>query len=74
MSHVLASRMSSRPMGWCEENIDKMSRLRAYNKTGRSMLELVRFQKVELEEEKLNIKKQLFSKLINKEQMIFMNQ
>lgn len=50
VSHVLASRMSSRPMGWCKENIDKMSRLRAYKKNGGSMLELVRFQKEKVEE------------------------
>lgn len=50
VSHVLASRMSSRPMGWCKENIDKMSRLRAYKKNGGSMLGLVRFQKEKMEE------------------------
>ena len=30
VSHVLASRMSSRPMGWSRTGADKMAQLRAY--------------------------------------------
>ena len=30
VSHVLSSRMSSRPMGWSRKGADQMSRLRAY--------------------------------------------
>lgn len=48
VSHVLASRMSSRPMGWSVTGGDKMSRLRAYHLNGGNMLELVRYQKQEL--------------------------
>lgn len=44
-SHVLSSRMSSRPMGWSKKGVDKMSRLRAYWWNGNSMLELVRYQR-----------------------------
>lgn len=29
VSHVLSDRLSSRPLGWCKQNIDNMSRLRA---------------------------------------------
>lgn len=49
VSHVLASRMSSRPMGWSKKGVDKMSRLRAYRWNGRNMLDLVRYQREPLE-------------------------
>lgn len=45
ISHVLAERMSSRPMGWCKKGADRMGRLRAYYWNGGDMLELVRYQK-----------------------------
>ena len=48
VSHILASRMSSRPMGWCRIGADKMAHLRAYYYNGGDMLELVRKQKQEL--------------------------
>ncbi len=44
VSHVLSSRMSSRPMGWSRLGADKMARLRAYHWNGGNMLELVRSQ------------------------------
>lgn len=44
VSHVLSSRMSSRPMGWSVKGAAKMCRLRAYYMNGGDMLELVRFQ------------------------------
>ncbi len=45
ISHVLAERMSSRPLGWCKTGADRMGRLRAYYWNGGDMLELVRYQK-----------------------------
>ena len=48
VSHVLSSRMSSRPMGWSVQGASKMSQLRAYFLNGGDMLELVRYQKKEL--------------------------
>lgn len=48
VSHVLSSRMSSRPMGWSRRGIDKMAHLRAYHWNGGDMLELVRQQEREL--------------------------
>lgn len=48
VSHVLSSRMSSRPMGWSRTGAAKMSELRAYYLNGGDMLELVRYQKREL--------------------------
>lgn len=48
VSHVLSSRMSSRPMGWSVTGAAKMARLRAYQLNGGNMLELARYQKKEL--------------------------
>ena len=48
VSHVLSSRMSSRPMGWSVTGAAKMAQLRAYYLNGGDMLELVRYQKKEL--------------------------
>lgn len=45
VSHVLSSRMSSRPMGWSRKGAAKMAQLRAYYYNGGDMLELVRYQK-----------------------------
>lgn len=47
VSHVLSSRMSSRPMGWSRKGAAKMAELRAYYYNGGNMLELVRYQKTE---------------------------
>lgn len=48
VSHVLSSRMSSRPMGWSIQGATKMAKLRAYELNGGDMLELVRYQKRKL--------------------------
>ena len=48
VSHVYASRMSSRPLGWSRSGADKMARLRIYYYNKGNMLELVRYQKEEL--------------------------
>lgn len=48
VSHVLSSKMSSRPMGWSRTGTDKMAYLRAYYYNGENMLELVRKQRKEL--------------------------
>ena len=48
VSHVLADRMTSRPMGWCRTGADKMAHLRAYYYNHGDMRELVRMQKKEL--------------------------
>lgn len=45
VSHVLPSRMSSRPMGWSLQDATKMAGLRAYVLNGGNLLELVRYQK-----------------------------
>ena len=45
VSHVLSSRMSSRPMGWSIRSAEKMAQLRAYYLNGGDMLEPVRYQR-----------------------------
>ena len=45
VSHVLSSRMSSRPLGWSVVGMGKMAELRAYQYNNGDMLELVRYQK-----------------------------
>lgn len=45
VSHVLSSRISSRPMGWSIKGATKMAKLRAYELNGGDMLELIRYQK-----------------------------
>ena len=45
VSHILSSRMSSRPMGWSRQGAGKMAELRAYYYNEGDMLELVRYQK-----------------------------
>lgn len=44
VSHVLASRMSSRPMGWSKKGVNNMAKLRVYRLNGGKMLDLVRYQ------------------------------
>ncbi len=48
VSHVLSSRMSSRPMGWSVKGAGKMCQLRAYYMNGGDMLKLVRYQEKNL--------------------------
>lgn len=48
ISHIYASRMSSRPLGWSKLGADKMARLRIYYYNGGDMLKLVRKQKDDL--------------------------
>lgn len=44
VSHILSSRMSSRPMGWSRIGADKLAHLRAYYFNDGDMLELIRKQ------------------------------
>ena len=44
VSHVLSSRMSSRPMGWSKRGATQMAKLRAYYLNGGDMLTLARYQ------------------------------
>ena len=44
VSHVLASRMSTLPMGWSKKGASQMARLRAYKYNKGKMIDLVRYQ------------------------------
>lgn len=46
-SHILAARMSSRPMGWSKDGADKMARLRAFKANNGKVIDFVRGQKKE---------------------------
>lgn len=46
-SHILASRMSSRPMGWSKDGADKMARLRAFKANEGKVIDFLRAQKKE---------------------------
>lgn len=46
-SHILAARMSSRPMGWSIDGADKMARLRAYKANHGKVIDFLRTQKKE---------------------------
>lgn len=63
ISHVLASRMSSWPLGWCKTGADRMGKLRAYYWNGGNMLDLVRYQK-HWREEKRTEKKVYLSEIL----------
>ena len=45
VSHILSSRMSSRPLGWSRTGVDQMSKLRAFRANGGNYLQLARYQK-----------------------------
>ncbi len=40
VSHILSSRLSSRPLGWCKTGVDQMSRLRVFVANGGDVYEL----------------------------------
>ena len=45
VSHVLSSRLSSRPLGWSATYVAKMSKLRAYMANGGKVYDLVKYKK-----------------------------
>lgn len=46
-SHILAARMSSRPMGWSKDGADKMARLRAFKANDGKVIDFIKAQKKE---------------------------
>lgn len=64
VSHVLSSRMSSRPMGWSEKGADQMSRLRAYRMNEGKIIDLLKYQKQkQIREERIEKKEELVKEL-----------
>lgn len=53
VSHVLSSRMSSRPLGWSKKGADNMARLRAFVWNGGNVYDLIMYRKYkEIKEER----------------------
>lgn len=72
VSHILSDRLSSRPLGWCVEGVDQMSRLRAFKANGGNVYTLfTQRRKEQLKEERIlklekrNIKKKIISTTAN---------
>jgi hypothetical protein len=55
VSHILSSRLSSRPLGWCRTGVDQMSRLRAFQANGGKVYDLFIGQKKESKRESKRI-------------------
>ena len=68
VSHVLSSRMSSRPMGWSRKGADQMAKLRAYRMNGGKIIDLLKYQKEKLEKEKKLEKKEELVKGLRRSQ------
>ena len=51
VSHVLSSRLSSRPMGWSIIGCDHMAQMRAFKQNNGKIIDLLRYQKKEQEKE-----------------------
>lgn len=68
VSHVYSDRLSSRPMGWSEINVDKMARLRVLAANGENIRLITRNTNAITEEKQEQIEKQKeVSKMIKKE-------
>ena len=56
ISHIIADRMSSRPLGWCELGADQMVRLRVYIANGGKVSELLKRKEISKRKNKNDIK------------------
>lgn len=45
VSHIFATRLSSRPMGWSKTGADKMARLRVFKANGGKVVDLIKYKK-----------------------------
>ncbi|WP_339364153.1 ISLre2 family transposase, partial [Vallitalea maricola] len=64
ISHVLASRMSSRPMGWSKKGADNIARLRAFKENGGDIRDIMSYRKINVKAESKNRKE--LNKRLNK--------
>lgn len=81
VSHLLSSRLSSRPMGWSETGVDKVSRLRAYMSNNREKVyDLLKYREekvarklseeiLEERDRKVRSKRCVYNETVNKEMM-----
>lgn len=64
VSHILSARMSSRPLGWCYEGADQMSKLRVYKANKGNIIDL--FKEHKQEEKRVPIAKAIIKSGTNK--------
>ena len=66
VSHIISSRLSSRPLGWSREGADQMTRLRIFRENGGNIYELMlskkKQQQIEIKIKKQNARIQQMSK------------
>ena len=67
ISHILSTRLSSRPMGWSLIGMDEMARMRAYKASGGNIKEYYRKQREEKNKEKriLELDQKLLKRIKN---------
>lgn len=64
ISHVLSSRLSSRPMGWSTSGCDQMAKLRAFKYNNGKVIDLLKYQKnKQKKQEKREEKEELIKEL-----------
>lgn len=60
VSHIFASRLSSRPLGWSKTGADKMARLRVFKANGGKVIDLMKYKR---ETEKREVKEEIRQKV-----------
>ena len=68
VSHVLASRMSSRPLAWSEDGADRMARLRAFKYNGGKKDDLFRLYEHKEKEKRIKMRRE---KIIDHRKTLF---
>ena len=58
VSHVLASRMSSRPLSWSEDGADRMARLRAFKYNGGKREDLYKLFELKEKEKRIQMRRE----------------
>jgi len=71
VSHVLSSRLSSRPLGWSKNGANNVARLRAYNANGGNIYDLIKYQKDKKERKIQEEIKEEIDKKIRKKQKTY---
>ncbi len=64
VSHILSSRLSSRPLGWSERGSDEMARLRVFKANGGNIFDEIRFKREQKTKTENTIK--LDKRIVNK--------
>ncbi len=65
ISHILSARLSSRPLSWCREGVDQMSRLRAFKANSGNVYDLVKERSKKNRNKNHKIRKPYYKKATN---------